>query len=476
VVVGLFGLLAVLSAVAPTLPVLLGTRALGALAAAVYVPVAGAAGVALLPEDRRARALGAVLTGASLGAALGVLLATTLSWRAAFALVGVLGMAGVLALLRGGRGPTVEVVPDPTTPPAPTAVRERLRRAGHGCVLGLLAVTVLALTASSSTYMYLSAAVAGPELALVVAAFGVAGLAGTWWGGRGGRPIRGRRVAAAALVMLGAGAVRPAHLRTAPRPRGRGAGRGTGHRRRRPGVGPCHRLLRGGAAPHDPARSKGHVMSTSTARVAELGTILGIWAHPDDEAYLSAGLMAIARLNGQRVACVTATRGELGAPDPVAWPPDRLAVERTQELARSLGILGVTEHEWLPYRDGKCASVPPADAVSRLCELIDRVRPDTVLTFGPDGLTGHDDHRTVSAWATAAFNRAAPPEARLLHATLAQRRVRVERAGGRAGHLPAGGSRCSPRPTGSPSTCGWTRTSPSSSSVRWPRRRPRPPR
>ena len=35
-------------------------------------------------------------------------------------------------------------------------------------------------------------------------------------------------------------------------------------------------------------------MITSTD-VAELGTIVGIWAHPDDEAYLSGGLMAIYR-------------------------------------------------------------------------------------------------------------------------------------------------------------------------------------
>ena len=89
--------------------------------------------------------------------------------------------------------------------------------------------------------------------------------------------------------------------------------------------------------------------------VAELGTILGIWAHPDDEAYLSGGLMALARDNGQRVVCVTATRGERGTPDPVAWPPDRLAAERTQELAQCLSVLGVHEHHWLDYRDGECA-------------------------------------------------------------------------------------------------------------------------
>ena len=51
---------------------------------------------------------------------------------------------------------------------------------------------------------------------------------------------------------------------------------------------------------------------------AELGTVLGIWAHPDDEAFLSAGLMAAARDAGQRVVCVTATLGEHGTDDPAA--------------------------------------------------------------------------------------------------------------------------------------------------------------
>jgi len=158
-------------------------------------------------------------------------------------------------------------------------------------------------------------------------------------------------------------------------------------------------------------------MITSTD-VAELGTIVGIWAHPDDEAYLSGGLMAMARDNGQRVVCMTATRGELGTPDPVAWPPDRLAAERTREMARCLAVLGVHEHHWLDYRDGECAAAEPDGAVERLCAVIDDVRPDTVLTFGPDGITGHPDHCTVSAWTGVAFDRAAPPGARLLHAAV----------------------------------------------------------
>ena len=84
-------------------------------------------------------------------------------------------------------------------------------------------------------------------------------------------------------------------------------------------------------------------MSESVSDVAGLGTVLGIWAHPDDEAYLSGGLMAMARDIGSRVVCVTATRGELGTPDPETWPPQRLAAERTVELASCLEVLGVSE-------------------------------------------------------------------------------------------------------------------------------------
>jgi LmbE family N-acetylglucosaminyl deacetylase len=154
--------------------------------------------------------------------------------------------------------------------------------------------------------------------------------------------------------------------------------------------------------------------------VAGLGTILGVWAHPDDEAYLSGGIMVAGVDAGARVVCVSATRGEQGTPDPEAWPPARLAAVREVELAASLGVLGVTEHVQLGYPDGGCAEVPADEAVDRLVELIADVRPDTVLTFGPDGMTGHIDHRTVSAWTSAAVARstaARPP--RLLYATTA---------------------------------------------------------
>jgi LmbE family N-acetylglucosaminyl deacetylase len=152
----------------------------------------------------------------------------------------------------------------------------------------------------------------------------------------------------------------------------------------------------------------------------QLGTVLGVWAHPDDEAYLSAGLMAAARAAGNRVVVVTATLGEQGTADPSQWPPERLAQLRRVELAESLAAIGVHEHVLLGYADGECPAVPEVAAVDRVASIIDSVRPDTIMTFGPDGMTGHPDHQVVSEWTTAAWRRTqrrTGPHARLWYAT-----------------------------------------------------------
>jgi LmbE family N-acetylglucosaminyl deacetylase len=124
--------------------------------------------------------------------------------------------------------------------------------------------------------------------------------------------------------------------------------------------------------------------------------------------------MAEARRRGDRVVVVTATAGEHGTSDPRRWPPRRLAARRRRELRASLAVLGVTEHHLLGHPDGGCRRV---DGTSRIAELILEVRPDTIVTFGPDGMTGHPDHRAVSAWTTAAW-RAAESDAALWYATV----------------------------------------------------------
>lgn len=149
-----------------------------------------------------------------------------------------------------------------------------------------------------------------------------------------------------------------------------------------------------------------------------LGIILAVFAHPDDETYLCGGLMARAARAGDRVVCVTATRGENGSPDEERWPSGPpLADVRTKEMEAALAALGVTEHHWLDYPDGGCAHVDQDEAVRRVTELMVDVQPDTVLTFGPDGMTGHDDHKAACRWATTAFEKVGRPGALLAYAT-----------------------------------------------------------
>ncbi|HZK50217.1 MAG TPA: PIG-L family deacetylase [Actinomycetota bacterium] len=149
-----------------------------------------------------------------------------------------------------------------------------------------------------------------------------------------------------------------------------------------------------------------------------LGTVLAVWAHPDDEAYLSAGLLSLATQDGRRAAVVTATRGEAGSWDENRWPPSDMGRLRTQEMEASLAVLGVTEHHWLEYVDATCEAVDDSEGTAKVAAIIAEVQPDTVLTFGPDGQTGHPDHLAVHRWTTAAFEQAAPSGAQLHYSVI----------------------------------------------------------
>lgn len=152
--------------------------------------------------------------------------------------------------------------------------------------------------------------------------------------------------------------------------------------------------------------------------MGELGTVLGVWAHPDDETYLAAGLMASAVRNGSRVVCVTATRGEGGSMDEERWPPETMAEVRTAEMERSMGILGVEEHHWLDLPDIDMDTSLPEEGYARVRDLVAGVQPDTILTFGPDGMTGHEAHKSVCRWSTDALLEAGKPGSRALYATV----------------------------------------------------------
>ncbi len=148
-------------------------------------------------------------------------------------------------------------------------------------------------------------------------------------------------------------------------------------------------------------------MKTKTVDdIKDLGTILSVWAHPDDESFACGGLMSQAVANGQTVVCLTATKGEKGIQDESRWPSERLGQIRAEELDEALSILGITEHYWLDYPDGGCKLVNSEEAIMRIAQHIRHYQPDTILTFGPEGMTGHPDHCCVSTWVDAAANQA----------------------------------------------------------------------
>ena len=129
---------------------------------------------------------------------------------------------------------------------------------------------------------------------------------------------------------------------------------------------------------------------------------MAVWAHPDDESFCGAGLMMAAADAGQRVINVTATLGELGTSDPIRWTPERLGRRRRGELDRALGHLGGASVETLGVRDGSCERLDPRMGARRVAAAIEDHQPDLVLTFGPDGVTGHPDHQAINRWTTLA--------------------------------------------------------------------------
>lgn len=104
--------------------------------------------------------------------------------------------------------------------------------------------------------------------------------------------------------------------------------------------------------------------------------------------------------------------------DEERWPPETMGAVRTAELERGLEILGVREHEWLDLPDIDMDTGLPDGGYSRVREVVAEVQPDTILTFGPDGMTDHAAHKDVSRWATDAFREAGRPGSRLLYATV----------------------------------------------------------
>ncbi|MHB1354666.1 MAG: PIG-L deacetylase family protein [Anaerolineae bacterium] len=136
--------------------------------------------------------------------------------------------------------------------------------------------------------------------------------------------------------------------------------------------------------------------------------LLAVFAHPDDESFGCGGTLARYAAEGYQVHLVTATRGEAGEiAEGVQATKASLAEVRERELECACAALGIEKPHLLGYIDGQLTIVHQGQAVAKLVRLIRDLRPQVILTFGPDGIYGHYDHIAVHRWVTIAVRLAA---------------------------------------------------------------------
>jgi LmbE family N-acetylglucosaminyl deacetylase len=157
-------------------------------------------------------------------------------------------------------------------------------------------------------------------------------------------------------------------------------------------------------------------------------TLMAVHAHPDDEASSTGGLLARSAAEGVRTVLVTCTDGRCGdgpdgtKPGGPGHDPDAVVAVRRGELAKSCGILAVSQLERLEYADsgmmgwstneapGAFWTVPVDEAAERLARLMRRERPDVVVTYDENGFYGHPDHIQAHRITMAAVDRLAADE------------------------------------------------------------------
>jgi LmbE family N-acetylglucosaminyl deacetylase len=139
-------------------------------------------------------------------------------------------------------------------------------------------------------------------------------------------------------------------------------------------------------------------------------TFMAVHAHPDDEATGTGGVLARYAAEGIRTVLVTCTDGGCGdgpggvKPGEPGHDPAAVVKMRQGELEASCDALQVSHLELLGYADSGMMGwatndAPHAfwntsvdEAAGRLAELIEKYRPDVVVTYDENGFYGHPDH------------------------------------------------------------------------------------
>ncbi len=137
--------------------------------------------------------------------------------------------------------------------------------------------------------------------------------------------------------------------------------------------------------------------------------ILAIFAHPDDETFIAGGTLAKYAASGWDILVLCATHGEAGRRGD--YEDDHLSTEefamvREREMDAACGVLGVRKPLFLNCADGRIEQDCRESAKTAVAGVLRAWKPDVVITFGPDGVSGHTDHVAIGQIATAAVGDA----------------------------------------------------------------------
>lgn len=129
-----------------------------------------------------------------------------------------------------------------------------------------------------------------------------------------------------------------------------------------------------------------------------------VLAHPDDETIIS-GTLAMLASRGCRIAMIYVTSGDGGADETgQGLHGEALAEVREQESRKALQAIGIqTPPIFLKYPDSY-VSDHMEEIQEALCKLFREIEPDVVISFGPDGITNHRDHKMTGFAADLAFD------------------------------------------------------------------------
>ncbi|MFQ6027978.1 MAG: PIG-L family deacetylase [Dehalococcoidia bacterium] len=155
-------------------------------------------------------------------------------------------------------------------------------------------------------------------------------------------------------------------------------------------------------------------MTSNTQDLSGL-SVLGAFAHPDDEGFGTGGTLAMLVSRGARVTLVCATNGDVGEiSDPALATPENLAQVRQEEMRQAMAVTGVPDVRFFNYRDSGMVGTEdnnhphalhqadPDQVIGRLVDIIREVRPQIVLTHDPSGGYGHPDHKAICQHTTQA--------------------------------------------------------------------------